>query len=107
MLFTWVVVLGGTLVAWSRGRGPYVVLMAGIIGYHMAVIAMMYGLTRFRLPLEPLWMVFLAWGLADPRGVAQGLRGSRMRLIGAAVSLAVFGPLVWAFAWTAFPGIGW
>jgi hypothetical protein len=107
VLFTWLVVLGGSVVAWARGRGPYLLLMASIIGYHVAVIGALYGLTRFRLPLEPLWMVYLAWGLADPRGTWAALRSSRTRLAGAAVTVAVLAPLLGTYVWTGFPGLGW
>lgn len=107
MGFTWLVVGGGTVVMWARGRGPSVLLAAGTIAYHVAVIALFYGLTRFRLPLEPLWMIYLAWGLSDPRGTWEALRASRARLVGALLTSLALWPLLWHYAWTGFPGVAW
>ncbi|MCB9680676.1 MAG: glycosyltransferase family 39 protein [Alphaproteobacteria bacterium] len=106
MLTTIAIVLLGSLVAWARARGPYGLLATGIVLYHLVVIASLYGLTRFRLPLEPLWMVFLALGLAEPRATWRALTASRWRAIGAIATTPVIVLLLHHYAWTGYPGFG-
>ncbi|MCA9571174.1 MAG: hypothetical protein KC656_25215, partial [Myxococcales bacterium] len=103
--FTALVVLGGTLGAWARARGPVGALTVGIVGYHVAVVAALYGLTRFRLPLEPLWIVWLAAVLAAPRDTVASLRAAPGRLVGAALSLPILLLLMARYAWTGWPGL--
>ncbi len=101
MLASGGIVLGGTVVAWARGRGPWLILSAGVVLYTGAVVAALYGLTRFRLPLEALWLVWLAAGLAAPRATWDGLRASRWRTVGA---LGSVGLLAWLMSWYALTG---
>jgi hypothetical protein len=56
----------------------------------------MYGMTRFRLPLEALWTVWLAVFLADPRGTLAALRATPWRLAGALVTVP---PLAALLSW--------
>lgn len=69
-----ITVLGGTLAGIARGRGPYAVLAGCTILYTLATAAVSYGMSRFRLPLEPLWLVWLAVFLAEPRATLLALR---------------------------------
>ena len=88
--FSFVTVLGGTAGAASRGRGWYLALSGAIVGYHVAAIACLAGLSRYRVPLEPLWMVFAGALLSDPPGAWAHLKASRLRLAAAvALSLVV------------------
>lgn len=62
-----VIVAGGAAAAALRARGALGVLVTGIVGYHVAVISLAYGLSRFRLPLEPAGMIFLVALIWGPR----------------------------------------
>jgi len=107
MLTSLVVTLGGALAMWARARGPLAVLTAGVIAYHIAIIAGLYGTSRFRLPLEPLAILWLAAAATDPRGTWAQLRTSRTRALGATLTLPL---LAWAtlhYAWTGWPGVLW
>ncbi len=79
VLWSYVVLVGGSVAACARARGPYGMLAVAIVGYHVAAIAALAGLSRYRLPLEPLWMIFLAGAIADPRGSWEALRACRVR----------------------------
>ena len=96
------VTLGGTLGAAGRARGPYGFLSLAILAYHLAAIAGLAGLSRYRVPLEPLWIPYLAMVFTQPAAVREGLRGWRLAAL--AVALPV---LVWLIAWflpTGWPG---
>jgi len=97
------VLLGGTVAVWARARGPYGLLAVGIVAYHLLAIAALAGLTRYRLPLEPLWMVYLAGLLVDPKGVVRSLRG--WRLAGLLLSLPVLIVLIAWFLPAGYPGL--
>ncbi|MBX2796958.1 MAG: glycosyltransferase family 39 protein [Myxococcales bacterium] len=96
-------VLLGTAAAWARARGPWAWIAIGTTLYTLAITAMMYGMSRFRLPLEALWTVYLAMFLADPRGTIQTLSEQPVRLAGALVTLPpLFALMLWYLP-TGFP----
>jgi hypothetical protein len=104
---TFAILLGGTVGVCARGRGPYAWLAVGIVAYTVAASAALYGLTRFRIPIEPLWMIYLAGLLAEPKVAWEALRSNRVR-IGLVV---IWTPLLllhmlWFFP-TAWPGFTW
>jgi len=100
---TLLLTLGGTIGAWARARGPYLLMAGGTAVYTVAVTALMYGMTRFRLPLEALWCVFLAVLLAQPRETWQHLVSSPIRLAGALLTLpTLFVASLWYLP-TGFP----
>ncbi len=109
VLCGWIVVttlaltLGGTLAAWARGRGPYLIVAAGTAVYTVAVTALMYGMTRFRLPLEALWCIYLGVLLARPTETWTKLIESPVRLAGALLTLpSLFALSMWYLP-TGFP----
>ncbi len=83
--FSFVAMVGGTLGIGARGRSWYAVASGLIVLYHVGAITILAGLSRYRVPLEPLWMVFAAGLLADPRGAWSALRASPGRLAVTAV----------------------
>jgi hypothetical protein len=97
------VVLGGSAAGFLRGKGPFAVLAGGIVAYHVAAIAMLAGLSRYRLPLEPFGMLFLAVALGDPRGTWAVARSSPIRTGLAALAVVWLLPLVLWFAPTGWP----
>lgn len=93
----------GTASAWARGRGPYAMMAIGTTLYTVFTIAIMYGMTRFRLPLEALWTVYLAIFLAEPRQTIAMLQGSSVRLMGAMLTLPPILALMCWYLPTGFP----
>lgn len=104
VLSTALIVLGGTFAAFARARGPLGLLGVGLLAYHVSVIAALYGLTRFRLPLEPFWMLFLAAFLATPAASWARLRARPARALAAVLLTAVLAWLMKWYLWTGFPG---
>ena len=93
---SFVVLLGGTLGLFARGRGWYAVGSALIVTYHVAAIACLAGLSRYRVPLEPLWMVYAAGFLADPKAALAALRADPRRGWGAVlVGAILLGLMMW------------
>lgn len=104
--WTWLIVVGGTVAGVARGRGPFGVVGLAILLYYTALISALYGLTRFRLPIEPIFMVWLAAALAEPSQALQALRAEPARL---GLALVLAGLLTWLmswYAWTGWPGLG-
>jgi hypothetical protein len=101
---TFLVVLGGTLGAFARARGPFGVLSVGIVAYHVAAIAALAGLSRYRLPLEPLWTIWLAVLLVEARPSLRALVASPLRAVGALLATAGLVPLLLWFLPAGFGG---
>ncbi|MEW6750969.1 MAG: glycosyltransferase family 39 protein [Candidatus Latescibacterota bacterium] len=81
--------LGGL---WLYGRQDGFVLLGAYTGISVLVFAfVLYGSTRFRLPLEPLFLLFAA---AGAHGAAARWGGRKVLAIAAAVALAN-GALAW------------
>ena len=55
----------GTLGLVLYGRGGRGLLVSGIWLYHVAAISLLAGLTRYRVPLEPLLMIYAAWFVTE------------------------------------------
>ena len=105
--WSFLVLVGGTLGAAARGRGPYAWMAIGIVTYTVAASAALYGLTRFRIPLEPLWMVFLAGFLSNPKESLSVLKSERIRLATAAVMVPLLVVHMLWFLPSAWPGFNW
>lgn len=103
LLSSVVVMLGGTVGAFARARGPYAVMAVGTVVYTVATSAIMYGMTRFRLPLEPLWMLYVAVLLADPRAAWDALQGSTGRSVGLVLTVPVLIGLMLRYLPTGYP----
>lgn len=99
--------VGGTLAAVARSRGPYAVLGWCIVLYTVAASAGLYGLSRFRVPLDPLWMIFLADGLANPGQVLRAYRVEPARIAVAAVLVPVVLLHVLWYLPAGYPGFSW
>ena len=83
--FSMLTVIGGVVGGCARGRGWFAASSSLIVAYHMAAIACLAGLSRYRVPLEPLGMVYAAGLLADPAAAFAALRSSRGRAVAAGV----------------------
>lgn len=93
----------GTVGAWARARGPYAAMAVGTTVYTVFTIALMYGMTRFRLPLEAMWTVYLALFLANPRESFQALRATEWRLAGVLLTVPPTLALLLWYLPTGFP----
>ena len=74
------VLLGGSLALVARGRGGHGLVPGLILIYHCAAIAALAGLSRYRVPLEPLLMIYAAGLLTRPRQVWAALLAERWRV---------------------------
>lgn len=88
------VMIGGAVGLAVRGRGGMGMVFSGILLYHVAAIAALAGLSRYRVPLEPLLMIYVAGLLTDWRGGLSVLRQTRWRAWVTGVGLLLFVPLV-------------
>ncbi len=95
--FSFATMVGGTLGLFARGRGWYAAAATLIVGYHVAAIACLAGLSRYRVPLEPLWMVYAGAFFADPQAGLDAIRASGWRRWGAAVVTGVLVGLMLRF----------
>lgn len=84
----------GTAGLIARGRDGRGVLVGGVLAYHVAAIAMLAGISRYRVPLEPLLMIYAGALAADPRAAVRQLRIERWRLPALVLVLGALIPLV-------------
>jgi hypothetical protein len=104
--FSFVTLVGGTLGVGARGKGWYAVTAGLVVLYHVGAITLLAGLTRYRVPLEPLWMVFAGALLANPRGAWAALRASPARLGATAVVTGFLLVLMLRFLPASWPAWG-
>ncbi len=103
MCTSFVVIVGGTIGAWTRARGAFAVMAVGTVLYTTATVALMYGMTRFRLPLEPLWMIFVGMLFTQPRVAVDVLKASTPRAIGLMLTIPVLIGLMLRYLPTGYP----
>ena len=96
-------VAGSLLVMWAgmvglttRGRGAQGGVIFSILLYHVAAISVLAGLSRYRVPLEPLLMIYAAGLLSDPKAAWAEATRAPWRLGAAAVCL---GLVMWLSLW--------
>jgi len=98
------VVWGGALGLATRGRFARSGVVALVLCYHCGAIACLAGLTRYRVPLEPLLMVYLGAMLAQPREGLALLRAQPWRILLGGMALAALVPLVLWYLPSGWPG---
>jgi hypothetical protein len=105
--WSFLVMVAGTMGAAARARGPYAWMAIGTVTYTVAASAALYGLTRFRVPIEPLWMIYAAGVLAHPVQTLQLLRQEMVRLVLALIWVPLLvGHMLW-FLPSGWPGLNW
>ncbi|MEL6347264.1 MAG: glycosyltransferase family 39 protein [Myxococcota bacterium] len=102
-LWSMAVMLGGCLALAARGRDARALLIALLLTYHAAAISVLAGLTRYRVPLEPLLMIYLAGALAEPRQTLAALRQQPVRWLGVLLVVVIIAPLVFWFLPSGWP----
>ena len=95
----------GTIGIVARGRGPFAALSWAVVLSTVAASAALYGMTRFRVPVEPLWMLYAASVLAHPRQTLAALEGARLTAVLVLLPL-VLGLSLW-FLPAGYPGFNW
>ncbi len=89
--FTFTTLIGGTMGLFARGKGWYAAGSGLIVLYHVAAIAVLAGLSRYRLPLEPLWLVHAAVFFTEPRECLRTLvEGSSRSVVGVFITCFLF-----------------
>jgi len=76
-------------------------MAVGTVLYTLMTITLLYGMTRFRLPLEPLWIFYVAMVFADFKGTRDIFGQSTWRSVGLLLTLP---PLVALTGWYALTG---
>ena len=64
----------------ARGRSSRGLLIGGILLYHVAAISVLAGLTRYRVPQEPLLMLYAAGIFAEPKASWAMLKSAKWRM---------------------------
>ena len=102
-LISILVMWGGAVSLIARGRGGRGVLIGGLLVYHVAAISVLAGLSRYRIPLEPLLLLYAAWGFAKPGETWSLLKEERWRMLLTGLVLVVLMPLVLWYLPTGWP----
>ncbi|MFZ5478302.1 MAG: glycosyltransferase family 39 protein [Myxococcota bacterium] len=89
VVFSMVTMIGGTIGWVARGKGWYGLAAGLILLYHVGAIAVLAGLTRYRVPLEPIWLVFAAGFLVDARATLRTLFDGRPRTVAGLVLIVL------------------
>jgi hypothetical protein len=89
-----VVMLAASFALAARVRDVSGMLVAGLLLYHVAVTAGLVGMTRYRVPLEPLLMLYAGLLVAQPRETWRAVRGWRAALV-ALVMIVMLVEVLW------------
>ncbi len=100
---TVLVVWAGALGMALRARGATGVMLASTLAYHVLPIALLAGLSRYRVPLEPILMVYAAILLTDRRAARALLFRSPARAVLAGALLGALIPLTLYFLPAGWP----
>jgi hypothetical protein len=104
VLASFLTVLGSALGAWARRSGPYLLVVGLTTAYHLAAVGALAGLSRYRVPLDVIWLPFAGLFLASPLACLRAIGGRWWAALGAAVSVAV---LLWLSLWFLPAGFPW
>ncbi|MFH1463406.1 MAG: glycosyltransferase family 39 protein [Pseudomonadota bacterium] len=104
VLASFLTVLGAAAGAWAARRTPYLLVIALTTAYHLAAIAALAGLSRYRVPLDILWLPYAGLFLAAPRAGLRAIGRSWWRLLGLLLTL---GLLLWLMLWFLPAGFPW
>ena len=89
-----VAILVGALGLGTYGRGLVGALAIGTVAYHLAAVAVTAGMSRYRVPVEPIAIVYAAAVLVRPAAAIAVLRESPLRAGVAVAVLAALLPIV-------------
>ena len=92
-MWSLIVLWGGTVGLILFGKKPRTLLIAGILLYHIAAISLLAGLTRYRVPLEPLLMLYAAQAIVHRKIIVDHIRKGWYRVIALVLIMSVIIPL--------------
>ena len=101
LVFSVLSIVGGAVGGFARGRGWLFVTIGGLTLYQIAAVGVTAGLSRYRVPVDALWMLGCALMLASPSATLAGLK-TWWRALALAGVLAVLIPLSLWFAPVSF-----
>ncbi len=104
VLASFLTVLGAAVGAWSRRGSVYLLVVGLTTAYHLAAVGALAGLTRYRVPLDTLWLPFVGAFLVAPLAAMRTATRSWWRLLGMVVTL---GLLLWLMLWFLPAGFPW
>ena len=79
------------------GQRHRLILIGGICAYHVAAISILAGLTRYRVPLEPLLMIYAAWFLVRKENILQDAKNNGRLFWAALMGLLMVFFTMWFF----------
>ncbi len=103
VIFSFVNVLGAALGAWTSKRSVYLLVVGLTTAYHLAAVASLAGLSRYRVPLDTLWIVFVGAFLAAPLSSLRQAMRPWWRPLGVLITLALLLALMLWFLPAGFP----
>jgi len=101
-----VALLVGAVGLVARCTGGTSGAIAAIVIYHLAAIAVTAGLSRYRVPFEPLLLIYASAALHQPRDTLATLRASPLRAAVCGFTLLAVTPLVLWFLPSGWPAWG-
>ncbi len=104
VLASFLTVLGSALGAWSRRLGVYALVVGLTTAYHLAAVGALAGLSRYRVPLDVIWLPFAGLFVAAPLATLKASVRPSWRALGTFLTLAV---LLWLMLWHLPAGFPW
>ncbi len=104
VLVSFLTVLGAAVGAWGRRGSVYLLVVGLTTAYHLAAVGALAGLSRYRVPLDTLWLLFAGAFLAAPWASFREATRTRWRLLG---MLATISLLLWLMFWFLPAGFPW
>lgn len=99
VLWSLIAVVGGLIGLTSHGKGRFAALTVVMVAYHFAAITLVAGLSRYRVPLDVLGLLWASVWMGNLPGTLGRLRGWR----GVAL-VALVAPALVLMGWLVLPG---
>lgn len=96
-------VLGSAIGVWSRRFGVYALVVGLTTAYHLAAVGALAGLSRYRVPLDVIWLPFVGVFLAHPIATLKHSLRPWWRLLGMSLTIGVLLCLMLWFLPAGFP----
>jgi 4-amino-4-deoxy-L-arabinose transferase-like glycosyltransferase len=104
VLASFLTVLGSAVGAWGRRLSVYLLVVGLTTAYHLAAVGALAGLSRYRVPLDVIWLPFVGIALAAPLASLRQAARPWWRLVGL---LFTVGVLLWLMIWFLPAGFPW
>ena len=84
------VLVTAALGLFAAPRSPLKATVVGFSCLHLAAVGATVGMSRYRVPLVPLWIAFSGFFVVSPRALLRDLFGAPRRAVGAAALILAF-----------------